>query len=94
MDQFNAIKTVKELYVETHAIAFASTTIKGNSLVNHDLDSKIDRENTWSHKQSDVILSTVIFEEVVRSNPSSSLEQAKQEVKNWFMIAIMRVTGN
>ncbi len=37
-----------------------------------------------SHKQSDVILSALIFEKVVHSNPSSLMQQAKQKEKKVF----------
>ncbi len=47
--------------------------------MNHAFDSKIDRETTWSHKQSDVI--SYAGGEVVHLDTFSSLEQAKQEVK-------------
>ncbi len=49
VDQYCAIKSIKELYEECHATAYCSIRMKGDDLA---LDSKLQCEKTWSHKQS------------------------------------------
>ncbi len=49
--------------VENTTYYMYSSRIKENSHANHALDSKIDRETTLPHRQSDMILSVAIFEE-------------------------------
>ena len=82
IDQFYAIKTVKELYEESHAVAYTSTRLKGDSLVNHAMDTKLDRESTWSSKASTMVQSSSILEVVTASSSSPlPLNKTKQLVK-------------
>ncbi len=82
LDQFYAIKSIPELYEECHSIAFTSTKVKGDSLVNHAMETKLEREQTWSNKQSTIKLSVSTFQTVTNNQPKTlSLSEAKSKVK-------------
>ncbi len=83
MDEFCAIKTVNEVYYEAHAVAYTSTRLKGDKLVNHALDSQLDRESQWSRKKSTIVQSSSTFESVTVDieDPSDKLAQIKNLVK-------------
>ena len=40
------VKIPYQLYKEAHAATFAMIRVKGDNIVNHDLDSRIEREST------------------------------------------------
>ena len=51
------IPTISELYQECHSLAHSQSRIKGDSLVNSALDSKISRESKWTRQLSTVCTS-------------------------------------
>ena len=48
------IKTPSKLYKEAQALTYAIIRIKGDNIVNHALDSRIERESIWTKKYSTV----------------------------------------
>ncbi len=81
-DQFYSIKSIQELYEECHTIAYTSTKIKGDDIVNHALDTKLQREQSWSSKHSTICQSASNFQTVTKDLPnSSSLDQIKSNIK-------------
>ena len=48
------IKTPSQLYKEAQASTYAMIRIKGDNIVNHALDSRIERESHWTKKYSTV----------------------------------------
>ena len=47
-------KMPSQLYKEAHAGNFATIRTKGDSIVNHALDSRLERESVWTRKYSTV----------------------------------------
>ena len=45
-------KMTSLLYKEVHAANYAMIRSKGDELVNHDMDSRLQRESSWSKKYS------------------------------------------
>ena len=55
MPQGLDIKSIPDLYLESHALAHVSTRLKGDEKVNKCLDNRLDRELGWSKKHSFVV---------------------------------------
>ena len=76
------IKTPSQLYKEAHAATFAMIRVKGDTVVNHALDSRIERESTWSKKTSTVCESDRIFKYNVENKaiviPATETETEKK----------------
>ncbi len=45
-----AIKRMADVYYESHTAAHISSRMKGDGVVNHCLDSQLEREREWSSK--------------------------------------------
>ena len=59
------IKTPSQLYKEAQASTYAMIRIKGDNIVNHALDSRIERESHWTKKYSTVCKADKIYRENV-----------------------------
>ena len=83
IDQFYAIKTIKELYEESHSISYTSTRLKGDATVSHAMDTKMARESNWTGKSSTIMQSAATFESAIAlpSPPSPSIGHIKSKVK-------------
>ena len=66
-----AIKRIADVYYESHTSAHISSRMKGDGVVNHFLDSRIEREGKWSSKKSVVCKSEDVFLKVSQSNDSN-----------------------
>ena len=49
------IKTPSQLYKEGHAGNYTLMRIKGDDIVNHTLDSRLERESSWTNKSSTIV---------------------------------------
>ena len=49
-----SIKAPSQVYLEAHAGNYALMRTKGDSLVNHTLDSRLERESEWTNKYSTI----------------------------------------
>ena len=58
------------MYYESHTSARTSSRMKGDGVVNHCLDSRLEREGKWSSKKSAACKSEDIFLKVSQSNDS------------------------
>ena len=76
------IKTPSQLYKEAHAATYAMIRVKGDNIVNLALDSRIERESTWTKKTSIVCESDRIFKYNVENKtsvtPSTETESEKK----------------
>ena len=59
------MKTPSQVYKEAHAGTYTMMRMKGDSVVNHALDSRLERESGWTRKSSTVVEANRIFEENV-----------------------------
>ena len=75
---FTNIKTIRHLYLESQTCAYISSRIKADSHVNNALDSRLEREQTWTRKKSTIVQSDNILKELKNKE---NLEEAKKEVK-------------
>ena len=75
---FLDIKSISQLYKESQTCAFISSRIKADNLVNNALDSRLDREKTWTRKSSILVEADNVMKDL--ANPSN-LESAKKEAK-------------
>ena len=73
------IYTLSALYTETHCTSQAATRLKGDSLVNHALNNKIDREKSWTRKHSIAVFAENQFNEAERMN---SIENVRPYFEN------------
>jgi hypothetical protein len=78
------IKSISKLYLECHAITHISARLKGDKLVNHCLDSKIERENGWVRKKSIAVECENIYTNVKGSSekPNTMKSMAKDLISN------------
>ena len=49
------MKTPSQLYKEAHAGNYAMIRTKGDNIVNHALDSRVEREEAWTRKHSTTV---------------------------------------
>ena len=75
------IKTVYDLYMECHTNAYIASRTKGDSKVNHCLDSQLNRENQWERKVSFITEADQILENINAEHPESNLKQKKNHAK-------------
>ena len=61
------VKMPSQLYIEAHAGTYAAIRLKGDELVNHAVDSRLERESEWTRKFSTVTKAHNIFQENVLS---------------------------
>ena len=57
-----SIKAPSQLYKETHASGYAMLRMKGDNVVNQALDSRLERERTWTRKTSTVCNSDKMYQ--------------------------------
>ena len=91
------VKTPSQLYLEGHAGNYTMMRIKGDRIVNHTLDSRLERESNWTNKSSTIVSCQQILELNIQNDtvfiPStqntfdvassirSELPRAKQAIK-------------
>ncbi len=72
------LKQISELYFECRTLAYASFIVKADSRVQHALQSKLDREVSWSRKMKKhgLTLSKSIVDDHTKN------DNTRNEVKN------------
>ena len=55
MQQTLDIKSISQLYTETHTVSHVRTRLHGDLTVNNAINSTLDRESTWTRKQSTAV---------------------------------------
>ena len=91
------VKTPSQLYLEGHAGNYTMMRIKGDRIVNHTLDSRLERESSWTNKSLTIVSCQQILELNIQNDtvfiPStqntfdvassirSELTRAKQAIK-------------
>ena len=78
------------MYKEAHAGVFTMIRMKGHELVNHALDSRLERESRWSRKSSTTCEANRIFQDninkqninipVKESEKNRAIQNAKKAV--------------
>ena len=88
------LKPICQLYEECQTSAFISSRIDADKHVNHALDSRIQRENTWSKKQSTILMAESNMNHVVHScnATNSSAKVIKTAAKNTYK-TILQING-
>ena len=71
------IKSVYQLYLESHATAHLSSRAKADPKVNIALDSRLEREGNWTRKFSTINYCQKAVDQVQHSNPDASQKQLK-----------------
>jgi hypothetical protein len=61
------VKMPSQLYIEAHAGTYSTIRLKGDTLVNHALDSRLERESEWTRKFSTIKTVHDIFQENITS---------------------------
>ena len=73
------LKTPSHIYKEAHAGTYVAMRLKGDKIVNHALDSRLERESEWSRKFSTVVAMDKIYKESISNNKIRiPTEQSKQ----------------
>ncbi len=80
---FLDIPSVRSLYLQSHATAHASSRLKADSTVNAALDSKINRETSWSRK-----FSTAVYCE----NKFNEAKETAEENQNQILSVKKKIT--
>ena len=62
-----AIKRIADVYYDSHTAAHISSRMKGGDVVNQCLDSRLERERTWTSKMSAVCKAEDTFLEVAKA---------------------------
>lgn len=79
------IKAPSTMYTEAHAGNYTLMRMKGDKLVNHALDSRLERESEWRGKSSTIVAVDRIFSENVQGNkiilPTEDTENS-EKIKN------------
>ena len=70
------IRSISDLYLECHAMTHLSIRNKSDALVNHCLDSRLERERIWVHKKSVTVRCEDIFNNV---NVNASVKPSCQK---------------
>ena len=74
-----AIPSISDLYTQCHTLSYISMREKGDDLVNHCLDSQLDRESKWVRKRSIIVKSDEVYSSVKGVHPT--LKGKKKEAK-------------
>ena len=67
--------------MEGHAIAHASTRVKGDEAVNHCLNSRLDHEIQWTRKHSHVVQSEALYAIATHEQDTISMPLVKNAIK-------------
>ena len=62
------VKTPSQLYMEGHAGNYTLMRIKGDQIVNHTLDSRLERESSWTNKSSTIVQCQQLLEQNIESD--------------------------
>ena len=62
-----AMKAPSQLYKEAHVGVYTMIRMKGDELVNHALDSKLERESRWTRKSSTVCQADKIYQDNIEN---------------------------
>ena len=77
-----SVKAPSQLYKETHASSYAMLRMKGDIVVNQALDSRLEREGTWTKKSSTVCQSDKIYQDNLANNkfvtPTTETQREKK----------------
>ena len=63
-----SVKTPSQLYMEGHAGNYTLMRIKGDQTVNHALDSRLERESSWTQKSSTIVQCHQILEKNIEND--------------------------
>ena len=85
LEEFTAIKSIRELYYESHCSAYISTRTKGDIIVNHALDTRLEREQKWKNKSSSISYADSIYQKTISTDPETEKpKSAKQMIHTEF----------
>ena len=70
------IKAPSQIYNEAHAGSYAIIRSKGDKVVNHALDSRIERESAWKKKHSTIVSMQNMWKENIEQN---KIQPAQEE---------------
>ena len=78
------IPRLSDIYRQSQTLAYSRSRAKADHVVNHAIDSTIERESQWSRKQSTVVQSNSIYSQVESSIdvPNSPWNSVKKKIKH------------
>ncbi len=76
------MNSIKQLYSECQANAYASSRSKADEEVQNALDSRLERESSWKRKNSIIVKSDNILKEVMNDDNQTNTQMLKTMVKN------------
>ena len=77
------IKSISDLYREAHLTAHISSRVKGGPLVNHCLDTRLNREQSWTRKKSITHESESVFK-IVNKSVDTPLKTIQKNAKTYL----------
>mgnify|MGYP003301915302 CR=1 FL=1 len=72
------IPSISQIYNESHLLTYADAKMKGDFMVNHVLDQKLDRERKMTRKNSIIVDAARALEETAAKNPNLFEEREKK----------------
>ena len=90
---FLGIKAPSQVYKEAHTGTYTMIRFKGDAVVNHAIDSRLERESAWLKKSSTIVRADSIFQKCINnqkitlpsteseSEKKSAINKAKKEIK-------------
>ena len=104
------VKAPSQLYIEGHAGNYTLMRIKGDPIVNHTLDSRLERESCWTNKSSTIVQCQQLLEQNIENDnifiPSSSncpdvehsrrheIPKAKEAIKKSIQEETLQIWNN
>ena len=77
------VKAPSQLYKEAHAGNYAIVRSKGDKIVNHALDSRLERETAWTRKNSTIVEVDNMWKTYKEKNPTNPAQDKESyEVQN------------
>ena len=62
------IKSISQLYEESHCVSHTRTRLLGDNLVNHALDCKVNRESQFTREKSVTVTAEIDYQQALRIN--------------------------
>ena len=88
------IRSISELYMETHCISHARTRLVGDRNVNHVLDCTVERESRYVRKKSTTAAAESIYNKAINLNtvqgeiPNFEYYEDGRRLKDKFILEI------
>ena len=78
------IPRISDLYEECHCLAYSRTRLLADPLVNHCLDSKLERESEWTQKSSTIATCASVHSTAMSNSKNDQWKTVKSSVKTYL----------